>query len=105
MNEKTVYRKLSEIPPVPDSVYPRIEKIINRGILFRQTLRVVAALLIVALGIGMYLNLPVSTQQPVATGKLTQDVVEELQTVQDFLNGNTVEEEFGVYTLADNGIY
>lgn len=104
MKQEEFYQKLSEVPPFPDPLYSKIERKINRKRTLARMIWALAACVILAVGITSY-TLIKQDQPTVASTELSQEVIDELQIIHDFLNGNTVDDELDMYALVDMEIF
>ncbi len=101
MKQEKFYQELSEVPPVPDSIYPGIEEALRRSRQKKRILLALAASLLLAVGIMSYRSVSVPVQ-PVATSvEVPDEIINELQCINDFIHGADQEEEPELYTLAD----
>ena len=105
MKQEEFYSRLSEVPPVPDSIYPAVEKKIRQQWAVRKTVWALAACLILAIGIIGYTSFQ-NREQPVASSQeLSEEIIDELQTLNEFVNGNSLDEEMAMYAVVDMDIF
>jgi hypothetical protein len=97
IQEKEFIQELGAVPPLPDSLYDTITTRIKRRAVVTRSVLAAAAALVLALGSTMtYLFAPVK-EMPVS-----QELVSELQTIHDYLNGNDLDQELQVYVVYYN---
>lgn len=105
MKQEEFYSRLSEVPPVPDSIYPAVAKEIGRKKSIQKTVWALAACLILAIGITSYTSFQ-NKEQPVASSQeLPEEIIDELQILNDFVNGNSLDEEIAMYAVVDMDIF
>lgn len=106
MKQEEFYQKLSEVPPVPDSLYPEIEKRIKQTRSVRNTIWALAASLILAVGItGFYYSFSNKAQTVASPVELSENTINELQSFNEYINGNSLDEEIEMYALVDIGLF
>lgn len=105
MKREKFYSRLPEVPPVPDSIYPAVEKEIRRHRTILKTVWALAACLILAIGITGYYSFQ-NKEQPVASSQeLPEEIIDELQILNDFVNGNSLDEDMAMYAVVDMDIF
>ncbi len=101
MKEEKFYQELSEVPPVPDSIYSAVAKDIRRRKSIRKTVWALAACLILAIGISSYYSFQNNEQSVASSQELSEEIIDELQTLNEFVNGNSLDEEVALYAVID----
>jgi hypothetical protein len=100
--DKELYDTLSDAPRVPDTLYPSIERRLRPRV---SVVWALAAGLILAIGATAFYMSVISTKQTapvaVAAPALSDDVINDLQTLRDFANGNNIDIELAMYSIAD----
>jgi hypothetical protein len=99
MNEHDFYRELERVPDPPAGIYGSIERALRRKRAGRRAIWALAATLLIAVVSLIGLHAPDQTV-PTLTAEERQ-VLEELRIVQNFLFGETIEEEIEAYALMD----
>jgi hypothetical protein len=104
MKQEEFYRTLSEVPQVPASIFPGIEQAIRRAHTRSSRIRALAACFILAAGItsiALYSGKGVSpSDKSVLTATVRSDeLLDELQTINQFINGSTLSDEMESYSL------
>jgi hypothetical protein len=95
--EQKFLETLADIPPLPDTVFDGVRSTVRRRSAVRYSALAMAASLLLALG-GLQ-----AYRSFIPAPAVSQDVVDELQHVGEYLNGNTVGAELPVYvSLEDN---
>lgn len=107
-DEERFWQRLGNVPDVPESVYPSITGRIRGTRTVRRGIWALAATLVIAAGVTFYTGsslLP--TPSPIAeqTGELSREVLDELQSIRDFLTGADLDREIETYASMDNGLY
>ncbi len=105
MKQEKFYSTLPEVPPVPDSIYPAVEKEVRRHRAIQKTVWALAACLILAIGITGYYPFQ-NKEQPIASSQeLPEEIIDDLQILNDFVNGNSLDEEIAMYAVVDMNIF
>jgi len=90
------YRELSRIPELPPDIYNSIDRAIHRKSLIKKMLGGVAAsVALVATLAVMVTSLSQRSQV------LEPQVAVELQTVRDYLNGSSLEDDLELYAVVE----
>ena len=99
MKQEEFYNKLSEVPPVPDSIYPAVAKEIRRNKSIQKTVWALAACLVLTIGITSYYSFQNKEQPVVSSQDLTAEIIDELQVLNEFVNGSSLDEEMALYAI------
>lgn len=92
--------ELSQVPPVPDKIFHKIESRIYRRNVKARLFLAVAASIVLAAGITTsYLRLNAFRQTEESAYKA--EVIYELESAYNFLNANDIDEEIETYALVD----
>ncbi len=101
MKREEFYHRLSDVPPVPDSLYSRIEKKIRRNRTVTSLMLALAASLIITVGITSYTIYQTNEQISSSSRVSSEEIIDELQTLNEFVNGNSLDDEMEMYTLVN----
>jgi len=91
---------VSGTPALPADLYSSIERDISRATKKRYLLFAIAAGALLSIVPLTSLHTPLKQVQ--TTEALPQEVLQELQTVSDYLNAEDMEDYTALYTLVDN---
>jgi hypothetical protein len=94
INEQDFYRELGKVPELPHDFYAIVRRKIRRRIVFSRTALALAATFILAIGTTGIL---VTHQRNDLS--LSSEVAEELQTVDNYLTGEDLDQEYASYAL------
>ena len=101
MKQEKFYQELSDIQPVPESLYPEIEDAIRREGQKKRILFALPASLLLAIGIFSYRSVSVPIETAAPTVEVSDDIIDELQDINDFIHGAAQDDEPELYALAD----
>ena len=105
MKQEEFYNRLSDVPPVPDSIYPKIEGSIRQKRQKKQILFALAASVVIAAGIISYRSVSIPVQPAAPTVEVSDEIINELQDINDFIHGTDQDEEPELYALADSEFF
>lgn len=94
--ENEFYREISEIPDLPQDLFPAINRRLHRRSLMRKSLYVLAASLIAAIGITTSTTIHSSENDG-----LQPEVASELQIIHDYLNSSDLESDLAMYAVVE----
>lgn len=94
INERDFYRELGIVPELPHDFYAIVRRKIRRRIVFSRTALALAATFILAIGTTGIL---VTHQRNDLS--LSSEVADELQTVDNYLTGEDLDQEYASYAL------
>lgn len=94
-NEELFFKELSNVPPLPDELFGKINRRINRRSWWQKSLIGLAASAIIAVGLSGY----ALTQKKCAT--YSPEVAGELQIIHSYINGDDLEQEPDMYAVLD----
>jgi hypothetical protein len=96
---------LADVRPMPETLFPAIEARLQRTNRGARLFYALAALIVLCVGAltvtGIALRRPPIAVTAAATMDIDQDVVEELQVLHDFANGNDIDAELAEYAMND----
>jgi hypothetical protein len=95
-NEKEFFKELGSVPNLPPDIYGVIHGRIRRGKIVERTIFALAATLVIAIGTTAFF---LSEKAAGNTVAVATEVAGELQSVNDYLNGNDLDEELQAYTV------
>lgn len=102
MNNENFYKKLGEVPELANDLFGKIENKIDNRRKSGHRIYAIAASIILALGILVY-NVKDNFVEVSSSLAVSEEVVEELQIIDDYLSGSNIDEEIELY--AYSGIY
>lgn len=106
MKQEEFYQELSNIPDMPD-LYPEIKDAISRSDRkkFRHAILSIAATVLVAIGImnitQNHMNEETQTIPVASQESLSDEVIDELQIISDFMDGNSIDDDLKMYALVN----
>lgn len=100
MNEKKFNDNLLNTPELPDDVYPQIQNKINKDKYLLRFIWAAAASLIVA--ISGYVYIDQITEPSIQYSEFNQEIEDDLQSISEFLSGESIESEWEMYAIVDN---
>ncbi|MBD3392667.1 MAG: hypothetical protein GF418_11290 [Chitinivibrionales bacterium] len=103
-----LFEKLSDAGPVPDTIYPAVQKGIRRRKTFTRAVWAMAATVVLAAGITTFTSRNDTAAEREAAARAVQaeaEIEDELQTVHDFINAETIEDEVDRYALVDPSFF
>ena len=93
MNEDKFYKELKETPKLPDKLFMKISTEIDNRKKESRIFYAIAASLIIAVGVMVY-NQNSITPKPLTKIAFSQESLNELQVIDDYLSGRVIDEEF-----------
>lgn len=96
MQEKRFHEALGAVPPLPDGLYGAVAAGVHRKKIVRSSLLAAAAAVVLTITAFQYLHAPSVAQTT------SPDVLDELQYVGEFLNGDNVSDDLAVYVSYDD---
>lgn len=102
MKDNKFYEELGKVPELSDELFGKIENKIEQKKSQRYRIWAIAASVILAFGILFY-NVKDNFNTVSSSVAMSDEVVEELQIIDDYLSGPSVDDEMELY--AYSGIY
>ncbi|MBN2037762.1 MAG: hypothetical protein JW768_13555 [Chitinispirillaceae bacterium] len=97
IQKKEFAARLADVPPLPDTIYRGITAKIRKRAMILRTVYATAAAIVLTLGTATFFIFDTSRNSAVS-----QELVSELQTIHDYLNGNDLDKELQVYAVFYN---
>ncbi|MFP4418179.1 MAG: hypothetical protein ACOC4C_01755 [Fibrobacterota bacterium] len=101
-SEHEVQKGLADVPSVPQELYDNISTAIIRRERVIRGLRILTAVVVICLGVLSFAtynrSVPAYTYSDTQTSRVVED---ELQIIQDYLNGESIEAELEEYAVLD----
>jgi len=104
MNEKEFYTELANTPEMPRDVFSSIQTRIRRKNRLMRSAYGLAAVLILALGVGVFLEGGMEEELR-AEAQPSEQILEEIEYVDEYFAGENLEREMEAYTLVDYRFY
>ena len=103
MNDKKFYEKLKEVPELNPDLFEKIESSIKRRKSVWKYYSAFAASAVIALGVLFY-NITDNFTSEISTVMVSKEIDEELQIIDDYLDGSDTDEEYDdyIYTFIFN---
>jgi hypothetical protein len=99
MNYEQFLKSVATVPPVPDTVFERVQKRVRQRNTARRFLMSAAAIVLMTIGIsGFYYHETVWPVERVSAADL-EEVGEELYCIEDFANGYSINNEIALYAI------
>lgn len=95
-NTRDFYREVSRIPELPPDIYDSIDRAIRRKSLMKKILGGVAASIVL-----FATSAVIVTSLLQRSRDLEPQVAVELQTVRDYLNGSSLDEDLELYAVVE----